>query len=1153
MKRHLFTLVTLLSVSLLLSACGRDETPNDFADTPQDFTFNIDPNAQTATLAVADSLGSASGSSLTCNNDAPQLLLPGRDLAVETFKATFSKGKLDLTVTFKNVSPYDLTQLSFQKGPSYNVLSSQEPTVTAEALGGDGKLSPGEVTKPLTFTVKHKGKFFIYTVLAKAVVTCDDGGGDNGGGDGGGDGDETCTDPVSIPDEGLDAALRDALGKPSGNLTCTDLERLEVFEPGDRRIANLQGLQFATNLQTLDLSSNPVRDISPLASLSKLRTLDLSTTQVNDISPLAKLAALEVLSLTDTVVFDLTPLAGLTNLKTLFLEITPISDLSPLVANDGLGDEDDEIYLGNTCLDLREGSEASQDIATLEARNPSEQNVIGTGVPSLPVGTIYCPTPEQLADEDLTFVNIPNFSIETHNNLENPIRRELDKSTGLLTLEDMARLVSLEAVGGGLGLPLLDLEGLQYAVNLEALDVSQNDIISLQPITGLERLKRLNLELSSVDITPLADLTSLEVLNLSSTLVSDLAPLAGLSNLTELNLADENTVSDLSPIANLTNLESLNLRANPVSDLGPLAGLEKLQTLLLDGASVAELGPLAGLSRLEVLGLSSNRVGDLAPLVANSGLGDGEDFIDLSDNCLSLGAGSQNSQDLDTLEARNPARENVVADGQGGAQCPDDGGGDEGGGGDDGGLVCTNPVPISDEGLDAGLRDALNKSSGSLSCADLESLTSFEPGDRRIVDLEGLQFAVNLQTLDLSDNPIRDISPLANLSTLQSFTFERTQVNDISPLANLTSLETLLLKENVITNVDALMGLVNLQTVDLSTNLITDLSPLVDNPGLGDGDDLVEVYHNCFADFNSPATRDIETLEARNPARDNVGALQDRVPFFMQYCPTPGQLAELAGGALTLVNMPVDTVAGTSLRPRVRGAAGLSETDGTLTLEAMKRVVEIEAVLITKSERFPLSLEGLQYAVNLEVLDLSQNSLVSLRPLAGLPKLKRLVLDLASAGDGNSSSVLGTLGNLEVLSLELGAPEDIGFLSNLIRLRDLNLEFNDLTSGDIAVLADLAHLERLILANNRIDDVSPLANLENLTTLSLMFNQISDLSPLVMNEGLGEGDDLITLGANCLDLSAGSQASENVATIEARNPQQSNVVLDEGQGGALCP
>lgn len=154
-----------------------------------------------------------------------------------------------------------------------------------------------------------------------------------------------------IPDPNLRGAIQTALGL-SRSPTYSELEQLtELTADG---VQDLDGLQSATKLATLNLgsggvtdlaplaeltslstlrvTSNPVVDLSALAGLSGLSVLRLSAGQVVGLGPLADLVALHDLDLAGNEISDLTPLAGLTSLDSLSLGGNQISDVGPLAS-----------------------------------------------------------------------------------------------------------------------------------------------------------------------------------------------------------------------------------------------------------------------------------------------------------------------------------------------------------------------------------------------------------------------------------------------------------------------------------------------------------------------------------------------------------------------------------------------------------------------------------------------------------------------------------------------------------------------------------------------------------------------------------------------------------------------------------------------------
>ena len=133
---------------------------------------------------------------------------------------------------------------------------------------------------------------------------------------------------VNFPDPGLEAAIRDAIGQPIGDIHDTDL--LGLTSLMTQSIVNLEGIQYCTGLMRLWLFGNKIRDISALSNLTKLANLYLSGDQIVDINALSNLANLTDLSLRGKHIVDISALSSLTKLTRLDLDGNQIVDISAL-------------------------------------------------------------------------------------------------------------------------------------------------------------------------------------------------------------------------------------------------------------------------------------------------------------------------------------------------------------------------------------------------------------------------------------------------------------------------------------------------------------------------------------------------------------------------------------------------------------------------------------------------------------------------------------------------------------------------------------------------------------------------------------------------------------------------------------------------------
>lgn len=186
------------------------------------------------------------------------------------------------------------------------------------------------------------------------------------------------TNVIKFKNENFERLVRNTINKPKGHIYKKDVENIKKLYANfgnpvailnthiNYKIANLDGIQYMRNLETVMLAGNDIIDISPLSSLSNLKYLDISLNreltdisplgnlsnleyldistikELADLSPLTKLTKLEYLDAIDNKIKDVSPLSTLPNIKTLRLSINEIEDISSLnklssLRNLGLG------------------------------------------------------------------------------------------------------------------------------------------------------------------------------------------------------------------------------------------------------------------------------------------------------------------------------------------------------------------------------------------------------------------------------------------------------------------------------------------------------------------------------------------------------------------------------------------------------------------------------------------------------------------------------------------------------------------------------------------------------------------------------------------------------------------------------------------------
>ena len=230
--------------------------------------------------------------------------------------------------------------------------------------------------------------------------------------------------------------------------------------------------------------------------------------------------------------------------------------------------------------------------------------VFALDFPAKSVSTPIDQQPERIPGES---VRIPDP------NLRAAIAGALGKAANAtITVAEMATLKHLKAVDKG----IRDLTGLEYATNLETLELRKNQMSDLSALSGLKSLKEAWIEGKMIaDLSPFVGLANLEGLRVWELSLSDLSPLKGLTKLRWLSLGhNSKSVSDLSPLVGLISLKKLQLYGMGISDISPLANLTGLKDLSLPSNNISDVSPLTALSELELLGLQGNNVSDFSPL-----------------------------------------------------------------------------------------------------------------------------------------------------------------------------------------------------------------------------------------------------------------------------------------------------------------------------------------------------------------------------------------------------------------------------------------------------------------------------------------------------------------------------------------------------------
>lgn len=117
--------------------------------------------------------------------------------------------------------------------------------------------------------------------------------------------------------------------------------------------------------------------------------------------------------------------------------------------------------------------------------------------------------------------------------------------------------------------------------------------------------------------------------------------------------------------------------------------------------------------------------------------------------------------------------------------------------------VNTSNIEIKDENLEKALREEIQKinpesSSEIISQDDMELLVDIDLSNRGIKSLDGIEYAVNIKSINLSDNNIEDISALGSLKSLEKYNISNQNISMSVLDADKTEVEV----DNILMNID---------------------------------------------------------------------------------------------------------------------------------------------------------------------------------------------------------------------------------------------------------------------------------------------------------------------------------------------------------------
>ena len=369
------------------------------------------------------------------------------------------------------------------------------------------------------------------------------------------------TTEIEIKDNNLKKYLLDNFDIDNDDrFTENDAINIDTININNMQISNLEGLESCINLKNIFAENNNITSLEPLRNLENLKQFNFNNNQIKDISPLAnKDKITEICSIANNLIEDITPLkSAKNNLYNLFNFAGNYVDISDGTENRKAieGKAEDEMQLKYTItlfeMTQKYGSIDERD-DVLDIKDTLKQKFIEYGI-------------DKNSDGQITKGELNDFNSEevygeggTYNNYK------MDLSN--MELEDK------------------DIECLSYLSCISELDLSNNNLRDVSPITHIKNVRKLNLSNNNVDINTLTNKGYLIEINLSNNNITDISALdklgydsgfygwgaGGDSELRTLKIdLSYNDITNINVIKNIRRIAKLDLSHNKIIDISPL-------------------------------------------------------------------------------------------------------------------------------------------------------------------------------------------------------------------------------------------------------------------------------------------------------------------------------------------------------------------------------------------------------------------------------------------------------------------------------------------------------------------------------------------------------------------------------------------------------
>ncbi len=398
-------------------------------------------------------------------------------------------------------------------------------------------------------------------------------------------------------------------------------------------------------------------------------------------------------------------------------------------------------------------------------------------------------------------------------------------------------------------------------------------------------------------------------------------------------------------------------------------------------------------------------------------------------------------------------------------------------------------VIIPDSNLRLAVRNATGIRVGDITPEAMEKITKIDVRNKEVSTFEGLQYAINLNEILLSNTKTRDISFLKVFEKLEYLDASTNTIEDFSVLNEVLTLKHLYLNNTNLSNANDISKLLSLKTLQAKNTDLIDIYPFKALTSLATLS-LRNCKINNFSYFKIlRALSSLDLYGCKNNPNESFELNSENTYSYLNIGNTDfSKIERLSGYEISNLVISHNELSSLEGITQIRNLKILSANNNNLDhvdyLAALE-VVNLKTLNLNSNLINDLTAKNLHNSIN--TLYVQSNKLSNLDGLVMFPNLYRIYI---SFNNVESLSILAKMSKIQLISAVSTTSNGVEDLAQLPLLNYL-----DLTSTDLSTLPSLdfslfPSLSSLIMRSTNNSNLSFLTK-ENFSSLDIRYNELT--------------------------------------------------------------